>query len=143
MSHQWFGDSVTPTDWQGLWLNEGWAMYMQQWYEADTGRFQAGGGITRWREPDQVARLFAGPPGDFDPEKFGETNVYLGPALMLDEIRQRIGDSRFEDLVKAWPAEHANENVDRETFTAWVNAQAGRDLTALIDTWLDSRQTPR
>ncbi|HEY7042687.1 MAG TPA: M1 family aminopeptidase [Nocardioidaceae bacterium] len=48
MAHQWFGDSVSPVDWRGLWLNEGWAMYMQQWYESDTGRPGWGGGMRAW-----------------------------------------------------------------------------------------------
>ncbi len=143
MAHQWYGNSVTPRDWKGMWLNEGWAMYMQQWFETDTGRPPYAGGISQWRSYDNQSRLSSGPPGDYDPMSFADTNVYLGPAMMLDEIRKRIGDEAFEQLVKDWPAEHENENVDRETFTRWVNDKTGRNLTPLIDRWLDSPQTPR
>ncbi|MEP6665397.1 MAG: M1 family metallopeptidase [Nocardioidaceae bacterium] len=143
MAHQWFGDSVSPNDWQGLWLSEGWAMYMQQWYEADTGRYEYGGGIRQWRRYDDMSRRLSGPPGDYDPKSFGDVNVYLGPAMMLDQIRQQVGDRPFEDLVRAWPAEHANENVDRTTFTRWINATTKHDFTPLIDNWLDSAHTPR
>jgi len=143
MAHQWYGDSVTPIDWQGVWLNEGWAMYMQQWYETDTGRPPYAGGISQWRTYDVVSRLSSGPPGDYDPQSFGDTNIYLGPAMMLDEIRKRIGDEEFEELVKSWPAEHENENVSRADFTRWVNDKTGQDLTPLIDRWLDSPRTPR
>lgn len=143
MAHQWYGDSVTPRDWTGLWLNEGWAMYMQQAYEADVGRYQYAGGIESWRELDDQSRRSSGPPGSYDPQRFGDLNVYLGPALMLDRIRQRIGDAAFARLAKAWPAEHENRNVDRETFTRWVNAETGRNFRPLIDDWLDSPRTPR
>ncbi|MBA2446338.1 MAG: M1 family peptidase [Nocardioidaceae bacterium] len=143
LSHQWFGDSVTPRDWQGMWLNEGWAMYLQQWFETDTGRTQYGGGIDSWRLFDLASRRTSGPPGDYDPESFGDVNVYLGPALMLDRIRQRLGDATFEEIVKAWPAQHEGETVDREIFTRWLNAQTGIDFTRLIATWLDSERTPR
>jgi aminopeptidase N len=62
--------------------------------------------------------------------------------MMLDKIRQRIGDDAFGEFVKAWAAEHAGQNVDRDDFVAWVNDQTGVDLTSLIDQWLDSRTTP-
>ncbi len=143
MSHQWYGNSVTPLDWQGVWLNEGWAMYMQQWYETDTGLPPFAGGIDRWRRYDQMSRLISGPPGDYNPESFGDTNIYLSPAMMLDEIRQRVGDAKFEKLVKAWPAEHENENVDRQTFEAWLNGKTGRNFGPLLRKWLDSAKTPR
>ena len=63
--------------------------------------------------------------------------------MMLDRIRQRIGDPAFEDLVHAWAQEFDGQHVDRATFTTWVNEQAGQDLTPLIDLWLDSPRTPR
>lgn len=142
LAHQWYGDSVTPSDWQGLWLNEGWAMYMQQWYERDTGRVVYGGGLAQWRSLDQQSRDRSGPPGDFDPQKFGDLNVYLGPAMMLEAIRSRIGAAAFARLVKAWPAEHRNSTVDRATFTRWLRSETGENLKPLVDRWLDSPRTP-
>jgi aminopeptidase N len=143
MAHQWFGDSLTPRTWQGLWLNEGWAMYMEQWYESDTGRFPYAGGITRWRRIDQLSRDRSGPPGDYDPDTFADVNVYLGPAMMLDAIRQRIGDRAFDALVRAWPAQHRYDTVDRAMFTRWLRSDTGLDLRPLLDRWLDAARTPR
>ena len=38
MAHQWFGDSVTLTNWQDIWLHEGFATYSEWlWDEADVG----------------------------------------------------------------------------------------------------------
>lgn len=143
MAHQWFGDAVTPTDWRGLWLNEGWAMYLQQWYEHDTGRYEYAGGITRWRALDNAARARSGPPGDYDPTSFGDVNVYLGPALMLDRIRQRVGDRRFEELARAWVVEHEYGNVDRAEFVHWLDVKTGQSFSRLVDLWLDAPTTPR
>jgi aminopeptidase N len=142
MSHQWFGDSLTPRTWQGVWLNEGFAMYYQQWYETDTGRQPYGGGLAQWSYFDQLSRGLSGPPGDYNPESFGDSNVYLSPALMLDVIRQRIGDKRFERLLIAWAREHEGQTVDREAFTQWLNEKTGRNFTGLIANWLDSEKTP-
>ena len=142
IAHQWYGDSVSPVDWKGLWINEGWAMYMQQWYERDLGGYEYAGGMRQWRSYDNASRLTAGPPANYDAHYFGDLNVYLGPAMMLDKIRQRIGDEQFAEFVKAWAADHAGQNVDRADFTRWADRTTGEDLTALIDRWLDSPTTP-
>jgi aminopeptidase N len=142
MAHQWFGDSLTPRTWQGVWLNEGFAMYYQQWYETDMNRQPYGGGLAQWSYFDQLSRVLSGPPGDYNPESFGASNVYLSPALMLDMIRQRVGDKKFERLLIAWAREHEGQTVDRETFTTWLNEKTGRDFTPLIARWLDSKKTP-
>ncbi|MGH3446482.1 MAG: M1 family metallopeptidase [Nocardioidaceae bacterium] len=144
MSHQWFGDAVTPTDWQGLWLNEGWAMYMQQWYEEQSPTVGSyGGGMSSWWRLDNMARQRSGPPGDYDPQTFGDNNVYLGPAMMLDRIRRKIGDGPFRRLVRRWPAAHEYGNVDRAMFESWLDRETGRDFGPLMDRWLDSNHTPR
>jgi aminopeptidase N len=143
MAHQWYGDSLTPRTWQDVWLNEGWAMYMEQWFERDTGRPPYAGGITAWRGIDQQSRNRSGPPGHWHPDTFADVNVYLGPAMMLDFIRQRIGDPAFDALVKAWPAQHRYGTVDRAMFTRWLRSDTGLDLRPLLHRWLDSARTPR
>jgi aminopeptidase N len=32
IAHQWFGDAATETQWQHLWLSEGFATYMTHCY---------------------------------------------------------------------------------------------------------------
>jgi aminopeptidase N len=143
MAHQWFGDSLTPRTWPDLWLNEGWAMYMEQWFESTTHRQPYAGGITHWRHLDQQSRDRSGPPASYGPQTFGDLNVYLGPAMMLDAIRVRIGDSAFDRLVKAWARRHALSTVSRALFTRWLQADTGRQLGPLLHAWLDSGRTPR
>ena len=143
IAHQWYGDSVTPRTWQGMWINEGWAEYLQQAFEAGTNPARLDRQMDKFRQYDAAGRRVAGPPGDYDPTRFGDTNVYVGPAVLLHEIRHRIGERRFEQVVKAWPAEHENQNVDRAEFTNWIENFTHRNLASLIDRWLDSPSTPR
>jgi aminopeptidase N len=141
-AHQWFGNAVTPRDWTGVWLNEGWAMYCEMLWIIDEGLVSRASALELAREIDAGSRPVAGPPGDFDPGHFAESNVYFGPALMLSAIHDEIGDEAFFALGRDWVQQHRHTSVDRAQFTAFVNEHTGRDFTALIDLWLDSRTTP-
>ena len=101
-AHQWFGDSVTPTDWTGLWLNEGWAMYAEWLWTVEPGLDTEPTWEDWARERDGQLAAEAGPPGNPKPDHFGESNVYLGPALMLHQIRQTVGDDAFFALARDW-----------------------------------------
>ncbi len=141
-AHQWFGDAVTPTDWRGMWLNEGFAMYAEWLWVVDKGW----GTDKEWaawaRKSDAESRPVAGPPGNPHPQHFGEHNVYAGPAFMLHEIHQMIGDAAFFALARDWVQTQRNQQVDRAGFVAFVNRHTGRDFTAHINRWLDSPTTP-
>ncbi|SEG91086.1 Peptidase family M1 [Nonomuraea solani] len=143
LAHHWFGDTVTPRTWRDVWLNEGFAMYFQILWEAEHGDETLEDLLDDLRFQDAGLRAEHGPPGNYKRDSFGESNVYYGPALMLHEIRARLGDRRFFAMIRAWPQEHRNTTQDRASFVAWLNEHTGEDFTALVDTWLDSETTPR
>lgn len=147
LAHQWFGNAVTPRDWLGMWLNEGWAMYTQALWEdqhqdpAADAKPMADS-LARFRDRDAGLRAQHGPPGNYNPGHFGSANVYYSPALMLHEIRVEVGNEEFFALARDWVQTNLDTSQDRASFTAFVNQHTGRDFTALIDIWLDSPTTP-
>jgi aminopeptidase N len=145
-AHQWFGDAVTPRTWQDVWLNEGFAMYFQMLYFAEHDPralpFKQILANVR-RDQDGPLRSQYGPPGHYKKRAFDSPNVYMDPALMLQEIRERVGDRKFFAMLSGWVREHRGTNQDRAAFTAWVKQSTGKDLTTLIDRWLDSKTTPK
>ena len=142
LAHQWFGDLVGPRTWRDVWLNEGFATYVQLQYEADVlGRSRART-LALWRRADGRIRRENGPPGHYLRDHFASLNVYLPPALLLEEIRSRVGDRKFSALLRDWARQHRNVDADRALFTAWLDRYTGRNLKPLVDRWLDSPTTP-
>ena len=92
LAHQWYGDTVTPDDWRDVWMNEGMAMYLQGMWEAEQAGITIDQQMDEWAKFEDGEREFAGPPADYDLDKFGSGNIYYGPALMWHELRQQIGD---------------------------------------------------
>lgn len=142
MAHHWYGDQVTPRDWRDVWMNEGMAMYLQGVWAAEDQGIDVTEVMDYWADLEKEYRAASGPPGAFDPAEFGESNVYYGPALMWQELRERIGDDAFWDVVRAWPAERDNANADREDYLAWIEDRTGEELTDLFDAWLLGETTP-
>ncbi|KQW47855.1 hypothetical protein ASC77_15660 [Nocardioides sp. Root1257] len=142
MAHQWYGDQVTPVDWRDVWMNEGMAMFLQgAWMAQDQGT-SIESVMDTWATAEPELREQYGPPADYDPEAFGASNIYYGPALMWDELRKRLGDKEFWRLVRAWPAAHAYGNADYDDITSWWSDQTGQDLSGFFHDWLLGETSP-
>lgn len=142
IAHHWYGDLVTPSDWRDVWMNEGMAMYLQAVWESHGDAADLQARLAPWAAEDQDWRRADGPPADYYRDAFGAINVYAIPALMWDQLRQRVGERTFWRLVRAWPAAHAYGNADYDDITTWWSEQTGEDLTAFFDAWLRGDTTP-
>ncbi len=141
-AHQWYGDQVTPSDWRDVWMNEGMAMYMQLMWEAEQQGVPFDAYLDSAAPQEAQYRSESGPPGDYDPDKFGNSNIYFSGAFMWHELRQRVGDDEFFDVVRGWPQSQDNRSSDRETLLAFVEKRTGEDLDDFWDAWLLGETTP-
>lgn len=144
--HQWYGDQVSPTDWRDLWMNEGMTMYLQGVYEAEQQDVKIAEKMDQWAAYEASMRQQSGPPGNFRPRRFGDGNVYYGPALMWHELRRMLGDGAFWQMVRAWPTAHdsgeLSGSADRDGYYAWIEATTGEELSAFFDAWIMGTSTP-
>jgi aminopeptidase N len=145
LAHQWFGDSVSLTDWSDIWLNEGFATYAE-WLWA--GR----------ANPGAPARRFHSLYHDNGPQSpfwngvvarpasaaalFDTSIVYDRGAMALEAVRERIGTADFFRLVHRWTSTLQGGNATTARFETMAETVSGEDLGALFDNWLHRSGRP-
>jgi aminopeptidase N len=139
LAHQWFGDSVTPSTWADIWLNEGFATYAQYlWLEASRPDYDIDTAVAALRDGESVR----GPVRDPGVERIYDGAVYDRGALTLHTLRREIGDDAFFELLQTWSAEHEGGTVTTDDFIALAEEVSGQDLGDFFTAWLDERPLP-
>ncbi|HEX5991391.1 MAG TPA: M1 family metallopeptidase [Thermomicrobiales bacterium] len=147
IAHQWFGDSVSPARWQDIWLNEGFARYAEiLWADAAHGpraaeaalQRQIAGFATVSRTEDGRGVLI----GDPGPDHLFTEVPYAGGAVLLHELRERLGDETFFQLLQEWAARYRYSTATTDDFIALAEELSGEDLDAFFTDWLYTPWTP-
>lgn len=162
LAHQWFGNSVSLTDWSEIWLNEGFATYASWlWLEHDQGPDALTETVNNhyaWMsgalladalsgvDTDEAVRRFltedlviVGAPR---PDDLFNPAVYYRGALILHALRQRVGDEAFFTILRRYYARYAGGNVTIADFIAEAEAVSGQELDDFFHAWLYEAQIP-
>jgi aminopeptidase N len=148
IAHQWFGNAVTESDWDDVWLSEGFATYftllfIEHAYGHD--EFIAGLGSAA----DRVFSQYADDPGyrvvhdrldDMGRVTSGAT--YQKGAWILHMLRRRMGDEAFWDGIRQYYARYMNGNATTTDFRMVMEEVSGLDLATYFDQWLYSGGNP-
>ena len=141
LSHQWFGDSVTPADWGDVWLNEGFATYAEWlWLEHTQGKTAMETTIARNR--DQMAAGAYKPPGEPPADDLFNASVYIRGGLVLNALRAEVGDDAFFEILRTYADKYRYGVATTDDFIAVAESVSGQDLGQLFADWLYGDEVP-
>lgn len=152
LAHMWFGDLVTMKWWDGIWLNEAFASFME--YKATDAmrpewkRWLAFAASERpWAFG--VDALVSTRPVEFEVRSPDEANemfdalTYGKGSSLLRMIEQFIGEEAFRRGVGNYLRKHAYANTVTADLWAGLNAASGQPVGEIMDTWISQRGFPQ
>jgi aminopeptidase N len=151
LAHSWFGDMVTCRNWAELWLNEGFATYMEAAYREringrddymrkvriDAREFLADDAVTRRRHG--LYNLLAG-----DVDKLFDVSAvtYNKGGAVLHMLRETVGTEAFWKGVNLYLNKHKFGSVETTDLKAAMETASGQSLTWFFDQWVYSSGAP-
>ena len=150
MAHQWFGNLVTMQWWDDLWLNEGFASWMEtrpmaalrpEWNLAvdearashraiDLDSLRSTHPIhTSVQTPAEIDALF-------------DTITYQKGAAVVRMIEHYVGADAFRDGVNAYLKAHAYGNATSEDFWKTITATSGKPVDRILPTFINQPGVP-
>ena len=150
IAHMWFGDLVTMKWWNGIWLNEAFATFMeilavdafrpewQRWVSFGVEREAAmavdGLHTTRSVEfpvgrPEEAQGMF-------------DVLTYQKGGSVLRMLEQFLGPDVFREGIHDYLTTHAYGNTETAGLWDALERSSGRAVRALMDTWIDQGGYP-
>jgi len=149
-AHQWFGDAVTESDWNDVWLSEGFATYFTLLYTENAGGRDAFvDGLRRSR--DAVLRLERSLPNtpvvhvNLDEAATTPNNrlVYEKGAWTLHMLRDLIGTEPFWRGIRLYYQRHENGVASTADLRRAMEEVSGQDLRGFLAQWLTRSGVPQ
>ncbi|MGD0255171.1 MAG: M1 family metallopeptidase [Acidimicrobiales bacterium] len=144
IAHMWFGDLVTMKWWNGIWLNEAFATFMEllcvDHFRPEWGRWVSFGlerdaaMATDALHSTRPVEYPVGPPeearGMFD------VLTYQKGAGVLRMLEQYLGSERFRDGVRRYLFEHRLSNTETSDLWDAIEAASGEPVRDIMDSWI-------
>jgi aminopeptidase N len=150
LAHHWFGNLVTMRWWNDLWLNEGFATFMEaqvvdRWRPAMAADRELLSLTGYGMELDGLAsaRAVRQPVSNVHQaeESFG-TLTYVKGAAVIEMLHAWLGDEPFRTGVSNYLRDHAWGNASASDMFAALSKASGRDVAAVASTFLDQPGVP-
>jgi puromycin-sensitive aminopeptidase len=145
LAHMWFGDLVTMGWWDGIWLNEAFATFMEMKatdaMKPEWRRWVSFGAVERpWAFA--VDALASTRPVEFEVKSPEEANemfdalTYGKGSSVLRMIEQFLGEEVFRRGVGEYLERHSYGNTVTSDLWEGLDQASGSDVGAIMDTWI-------
>jgi hypothetical protein len=141
LSHHWFGNLITCSTPEDMWINEGWASYCEPlFFEKVYNKNQAKSYIRAKHEynlrylhhEDNGFMPLFGIPHDYT----YSTTVYDKGAVVVHSLRGQMGDSLFFNTVKAFLDTYQFMPVSSFQMKDFFTTYTGIDLSGFFNAWV-------
>ena len=143
VAHQWFGNSVTESDWDDVWLSEGFASYFTHLYrEHYEGRDAFVDALQRSRTNVlQAGRKLPDTPvvhqNIDDMSKVLNGLVYEKGAWVLHMLRAEVGLDHFWSGIREYYLRYRDGNASTGDFRQVMEQASGQNLQPFFTQWLN------
>ena len=149
VAHQWFGNAITESDWNDVWLSEGFATYFTLLFiEHAYGRDEFADGL---RASRQTILAFNAKSPEYrvvhenltDMAQVTSSMTYQKGSWVLHMLRQRLGDDRFWAGIRDYHQRFRDGHASTEDFRQVMERAGGQDLTTFFHQWLYRGGVPK
>ena len=144
LAHMWFGDLVTMRWWNGIWLNEAFATFMEiaacnafrpDWHRWTTFGLERSAAfevdsLESTRSIEFEVRSPADADGMFD------VLTYQKGGAVLRMLEQYLGEQRFRQGVGHYLRQHAYGNTETSDLWDAIEATSGEPVRRVMDSWI-------
>jgi aminopeptidase N len=141
MAHQWFGNLVTMQWWDNLWLNEGFASWMENkatdrfhpewtmWLQSESARQRAMRQDAKGTTHPVVQPV---PSGEQADQAFDDITYRKGQAV-IRMLESYVGEDLFRQGVRGYMRRHAYGNTVTDDLWSEIAAAGGGNIKAIAD----------
>jgi hypothetical protein len=141
VAHHWFGNAVSESDWQHIWISEGFATYLANlFFEYKYGTKVLADRMKK--ERSQVLDFGRGHSAKVVDESVTDLMYLLNPnsyekgAWVLHMLRRKVGDEAFYNILQAFYDHYKFSNANTTDFIRISEEISGRDLESFFEQWL-------
>lgn len=142
LAHSWFGNLVTTKDWANLWLNEGFATFMEAAFKE--GQYGRDAYLEEMR--DNARQYFSEDPGKYRrplvydryrvPVDLFDNTLYKKGALVVRMLRETVGDRVFWKALNIYLNQYKYRSVVTADLQRVFEQTSGQRLDWFFDQWV-------